>query len=163
MVLPNSHKVPRVPWYSGTRIRSRLAFRVRGSHPLWPAVPDRSTRRTICNSSTRWQPDHIGPHDTTHATPARLARAWFRLIRFRSPLLTESRLLSLPPGTEMVHFPPFAPTGLCIQPVVTEHDLCRVAPFGHPRITACLRLPEAFRSLLRPSSPLGAKASTVYP
>src|SRR5262245_25157238 len=26
---------------------------------------------------------------------------WFGLVRFRSPLLTESRLLSLPPGTEM--------------------------------------------------------------
>jgi hypothetical protein len=35
--------------------------------------------------------------------------AWFRLLRFRSPLLSESRLFSLPPGTEMVHFPGFAP------------------------------------------------------
>ena len=32
----------------------------------------------------------------------------FGLFRFRSPLLPESRLLSLPPGTEMVHFPGFA-------------------------------------------------------
>ena len=32
----------------------------------------------------------------------------FGLIRFRSPLLTESLLLSLPPGTEMFHFPGFA-------------------------------------------------------
>lgn len=31
----------------------------------------------------------------------------FSLIRFRSPLLTESRLLSLPVGTEMFHFPTF--------------------------------------------------------
>ena len=38
--------------------------------------------------------------------PLRVHR--FRLFRFRSPLLTESRLLSLPPGTEMVHFPGFA-------------------------------------------------------
>ena len=37
-----------------------------------------------------------------------------------------------------------------------------VAPFGHLRITGCLRLPEAFRSLPRPSSPMGAKASPVY-
>ena len=34
--------------------------------------------------------------------------AWFRLFRFRSPLLSESRLFSLPLGTEMVHFPRFA-------------------------------------------------------
>jgi hypothetical protein len=32
----------------------------------------------------------------------------FRLIRFRSPLLSESRLFSFPSGTEMVHFPEFA-------------------------------------------------------
>ena len=37
----------------------------------------------------------------------------------------------------------------------------RVAPFGHPGITAYLRLPQAYRSLSRPSSPLDAKASTV--
>ena len=36
-----------------------------------------------------------------------------------------------------------------------------VAPFGHPGITACVRLPRAFRSLPRPSSPSRAKASTV--
>ena len=34
----------------------------------------------------------------------------FSLIRFRSPLLTESRLFSLPVGTEMFHFPTFPPT-----------------------------------------------------
>src|SRR5205807_8114250 len=33
---------------------------------------------------------------------------WFRLIRVRSPLLTESRFLSLPGGNEMFQFPPFA-------------------------------------------------------
>ena len=33
---------------------------------------------------------------------------WFRLIRVRSPLLTESRFLSFPPGTEMFQFPGFA-------------------------------------------------------
>ncbi len=33
---------------------------------------------------------------------------WFRLFRVRSPLLSESRLFSLPLGTEMVHFPRFA-------------------------------------------------------
>ncbi len=33
---------------------------------------------------------------------------WFRLVRVRSPLLTESRLLSFPGGTEMFQFPPFA-------------------------------------------------------
>ena len=32
----------------------------------------------------------------------------FGLFRVRSPLLTESRLISLPAGTEMFHFPAFA-------------------------------------------------------
>ena len=31
------------------------------------------------------------------------------LVRVRSPLLTESRLISFPQGTEMFHFPWFAP------------------------------------------------------
>ncbi len=38
-----------------------------------------------------------------------------------------------------------------------------VAPFGHPGIKACSRLLRDFRSVPRPSSPLGAKASTRCP
>ena len=37
----------------------------------------------------------------------------------------------------------------------------RVPPFGHLRVLACLRLTVAFRSLPRPSSALGARASTL--
>src|SRR3546814_14145685 len=36
-----------------------------------------------------------------------------------------------------------------------------VSPFGHCRINACCQLPDTFRRLPRPSSPLTAKASTV--
>ena len=36
----------------------------------------------------------------------------FRLFPFRSPLLGESRLISFPPGTEMFHFPGWAPSVL---------------------------------------------------
>ena len=39
----------------------------------------------------------------------------------------------------------------------------RVAPFGHLRIMAHLQLPAAFRSLSRPSSAPGAKASALRP
>src|SRR5438876_4105165 len=42
----------------------------------------------------------------------------FRLLRFRSPLLSQSRFLFLPPGTEMVHFPGFARTRLWIHRAV---------------------------------------------
>lgn len=38
-----------------------------------------------------------------------------------------------------------------------------IAPFGNLRIKVCLPLPEAYRSLPRPSSPDGAKASVVRP
>ena len=39
-------------------------------------------------------------------------------MRFRSPLLSQSRFLSFPPGTEMVHFPGFARARLCIHRAV---------------------------------------------
>ena len=86
---------------------------------------------------------------------------WFGLFPFRSPLLWESRLISLPPGTEMFHFPGLASLGLCIQPRMMGHDSHRVSPFRYLRIKGYLLLPEAFRSLSRLSSALSAKASTL--
>ena len=88
--------------------------------------------------------------------------AWFRLFPFRSPLLRESLvwflILRVP---EMFHFPWFRSKALLIQTLVSRHDTGRVAPFGNLRIKACLPLPEAYRSLPRPSSPADAKASIV--
>ena len=63
----------------------------------------------------------------------------------------------------MFQFPPLASSGLWIHPVIARHDPRGVAPFGNLRINACLRLPGAYRSLPRPSSPTDAKASTVCP
>ena len=87
----------------------------------------------------------------------------FRLVRVRSPLLTESPSISSPPGTEMFQFPGLPPHCLWIQQWVSRYHPGGVAPFGHPRITACWQLPAAFRSHPRPSSAVGAKASTVRP
>ncbi len=56
------------------------SLRLRDYHPLWPAFPDRSAY----------------PLTTTG------------LFHFRSPLLAESLLMSIPPGTEMFQFPGFA-------------------------------------------------------
>src|SRR4051812_29391940 len=81
-------------------------------------------------------------HDPDHTTPAGLTCNRFSLIRFRSPLLTESRLFSLPVGTEMFHFPTFPPHALCVQARVTPHDWCGVPPFGNPRINARLTAPR---------------------
>jgi hypothetical protein len=57
------------------------SFSIRGYHPLWPAFPNRS-------------------HNSLAKT--------CRLFQFRSPLLSESRLISIPRGTEMFQFPRFA-------------------------------------------------------
>ena len=53
---------------------------VRGCHPLWPDFPDGSGSYLAATG----------------------------LVRVRSPLLAESRLMSFPPGTEMFQFPGFA-------------------------------------------------------
>lgn len=91
-----------------------------------------------------WKRDPTTP--TTQPLPG-LTRRRFGLIQFRSPLLPESRLFSLPAGTEMFHFPAFPPHCLCVQQWVTAHDDCRVSPFGNPRIKAWLTTP---RGLSRP-------------
>ena len=53
------------------------------------------------------------------------------------------------------------PEGL--HPAMTEHNSRQVSPFGYLRVEACSRLTAAFRSLPRPSSALGTKASTARP
>ena len=60
--------------------RMHRSLHLRGYHPLRPAFPDHST---------------YPPYTTG-------------LFHFRSPLLAESRLMSVPPGTEMFQFPGFA-------------------------------------------------------
>ena len=141
---------------------SHDSFHIRGYYPLWRHFPEPSANRMICNFPTPVRGCPNLPHDTDRATLARLTHDRFRLFRFRSPLLPESRLFSLPRGTEMVHFPPFALPSLCIQEGVTEHYFRRVSPFGHPRLSL-QQLAEAYRSLRRPSSPSSAKASTIRP
>ena len=83
-------------------------------------------------------------------------KMWFGLFQFRSPLLSESRLISSPWGTKMVQFPQYRFNILYIQISMTKYYPSRVTPFGNLRINACLQLPVAFRSLPRPSSPHGA-------
>ena len=68
--------------------------------------------------------------------------------------------MSVPPGTEMFQFPGFASAHYVF---MYGYPCGWVAPFGYPRINACSRLPVAFRSVPRPSSPPGAKASTECP
>ena len=60
---------------------------IRGYHPLWPDFPNGSGLNITVTG----------------------------LVRVRSPLLTESHLISFPIGTEMFQFPTFASASLCIQ------------------------------------------------
>jgi hypothetical protein len=58
-----------------------------------------------------------------------------RLVRVRSPLLTEYRLISFPPGTEMFQFPGFALSTLCIQ--VESTCFIRLLRASRLSITEC--------------------------
>ena len=89
MVPPSSHGVSRVPRYSGYSSLTRsftymtLTFFGMSSHTF---------QLKLIN--TKCCPK-----------PQKYCYSWFGLFRFRSPLLTESQLMSSPPGTEMFHFP----------------------------------------------------------
>ena len=98
---------------------------------------------------------------TPHTQPLPgITRTRFSLLRFRSPLLTESRLFSLPTGTEMFHFPAFPPHTLYIQMWVTPHNGCRVSPFGNPRITARLTAPRGLSQ--PPTSFIGSWCQGIH-
>ncbi len=68
-----------------------FALRLRDCHPLRCRFPK--------GFGSRSPIPYRGPHDPGGYPPR------FRLVPVRSPLLRESRLLSLPPGTEMFQFP----------------------------------------------------------
>ena len=90
-----------------------VGFRIQGYHLLWPGFP---TRFANSRAITR------------------------RLLRFRSPLLSESRLMSFPRATEMFQFTRFASHDY----VFIMRYLCRwVSPFGNLRIKAYLPAPRS--------------------
>ncbi len=100
MVLPDSNGISRVPPYSGTLCAVfDFAYEALTRYG--------QTFQTVLLSTNG---------SRIRALQPRMAVAiWFRLFRVRSPLLTESLLISFPSGTEMFHFPEFAPLCLCIQ------------------------------------------------
>ena len=61
----------------------------------------------------------------------------------------------------MFQFPGCPPYRLWIHLQVSRHCPGRVPPFGYPRINTRLQFPVAFRSWPRPSSAVGALASTL--
>ena len=132
MVLPDSHGVSRAPRYSGTGLAT-FGFR-------YGAV-------------TRFGPTFQKVLLPSHGSiipalqPRMVETTRFGLFPFRSPLLWESRLISLPPGTEMFHFPGLASLGLYIQLRMMGHDSHRVSPFRNHRIVGCLAPPRCLSQL----------------
>ena len=141
VVHPVSHRVSRVLRYSGTQLTT-LAFRIRGSHPLWPAFPCRSPK--LCCRCAGPQPQRINP--LVWPLPRSLATTCGISVDFSSS--------------------PYLDVSVQAVPRVRLFDsthadrvlLCRVAPFGNLRINAYVPLPVAYRSLSRPSSAPDAKA-----
>ena len=75
-------------------------LRLRDYHPLWSTFQTTSAELQFAYS--------IGTNSNEGPTTPRGMSHGFRLFRVRSPLLTESLLLSFPPGTEMFQFPGFS-------------------------------------------------------
>ena len=141
MVPPYSHRVSRVRRYSGSDL-TYIAFRLRGSHPLWQAFPDLSTKLSPRDDCP--QPRRINP--SVWPLPRSLATTFgISVDVFSSPYLDVS-VQAVP----YVH--------LFDSMHVTEILSLWVTPFGNPRINGYLLLPVAYRSLSRPSSAPDAKA-----
>src|SRR5262245_63580686 len=100
MVPPASRGIARVPRYSGTVSRKTGRASSTGLSPSLVGLSRRLRLRAGLVTS------RVTPETAPQPRPYRYGR--FGLFRVRSPLLTESRLISLPAGTEMFHFPAFA-------------------------------------------------------
>ena len=160
MVPPDSHRISRARCYLGTR-PGDSTFSCTGLSPS-TATPSRGLPLTTAFSYSP-PPRQRGPDGPTTPDMQRLpaiTHARFSLFRFRSPLLTESRLLSLPVGTEMFHFPTFPPPTLCVQVGVTGLASSRVSPFGNPRITVWLSTPRGLSQI--PTSFFGSWCQGIH-
>ena len=141
MVPPVSHGVSRVPRYSGSDL-IYIAFRLRGSHPLWRAFPDPSAK--LVHRCDRPQPRRINP--SVWPLPRSLATTYGISVDFSSSPYLDVSVQAVP----YVHL-------FCSMHVTWILSMW-VAPFGNLRINGYLLLPAAYRSLSRPSSAPDAKA-----
>ncbi len=132
-----------------------------GAITLYGATFQWTSTSTVVSYSVPIRQNELNDPTTPHTQrlPA-ITRIGFSLIRFRSPLLSESLLFSLPVGTEMFHFPTFPPHTLYIQARVTGHDSSWVSPFGHPRITAWLPTPQGLSQA--PTSFIGSRCQGIH-
>ena len=111
VVPPASRPITRVGRYSGTPLATIPRLRLPGSHRLWRPVPGDFRWLLLCRP---WVLQPRGHKDLGLGSGP-----------VRSPLLGPSRLISLPPGTEMFQFPGFA------SPSEEGDDVARATP-GSP-------------------------------
>ena len=152
MVPADSHRVSRVRHYLGEQRRGpRLAgcLFVYGAITLYGLTFQTSSTKARSRPEAPQRPP-AASHYPRYATPAGLTRIGFGLFPVRSPLLGESRLLSFPRATKMFQFARLPPPALWVQAGVTPRYRRWVAPFGNPRVSACLQLTEAVSLLATP-------------
>ena len=75
---------------------------------LDPASADQISTTGLSPAMAKLSSLFVYPYSYISQSATPCASTRFVLIPFRSPLLWESRLISLPSGTEMFHFPEFA-------------------------------------------------------
>jgi hypothetical protein len=125
-----------------------------------PSQTIRLPERIYHSPPARQNQQRMLPQPHTRNARRLITRAWFRLLPFRSPLLRESQLFSLPTGTKMFHFPASPPTALYIQTAATPHNECQVTPFGNPRITVWLPTPRGISQA--PTSFIGSRCQGIH-
>ena len=127
------------------RITESCSFRVRGFHPLRPAFP----------KPFRYKHD-LSLRGTSPCGPTTPPYRRFRLFQFRSPLLSESLLISVPGVHEMVQFPQYGFRNLLIQlsnTRISSSGLPHSAISGSQDICSFPELFAAYHGLLRLATP----------
>ena len=144
MVLPNSHRIPRVPWYLGNRSRKSDSFYLQDYHLLWLAFPGYSIINQICNFPTDPKLCPIDPHDPEHTMLSgfNIYSVW--ALSSSLAATTEITIVFSSWGYLDVSIHLVRLCSLCIQLQMSRHYTRRVSPFRNLRIKACL---AAHRSL----------------
>ena len=144
MVLTDSHRISRVPYYLGS-LSSVHNISTTGFAPSMTELSRTFVYIAFycCRSADLLK----GPATPNMQRLPAITHVRFGLFRVRSPLLTESLLLSLPVGTEMFHFPTFPLSSLYIQLEITGSKSSWVSPFGNPRIRVRLSTPRGLSQI----------------
>jgi hypothetical protein len=109
VVPPDSHTISGVACYLGSSYRQTQTYDY-GAITLYGTAFQRISTSPVFSYCHVHRQMNTNAPTTPDAQPLPgITRTRFSLIRFRSPLLSESLLFSLPSGTEMFHFPEFPP------------------------------------------------------